>query len=218
MGPRVLVLGEGKSEEGEGYFDPGSPGTAIPEEYLGAAHVIVRRIFVELLGRTAPTFVFPPRLRPARRTGNAGLIADLEGRQRVAGKPHHNGILELCVGANRVDLAVLLKDCGERECEAEERRSELQSAIKDRRPPGDLTVVTAAAKPSLEGWLLVRPESDGLNERQAKQLFEAGYLRGDASSMAGVARDLDLRKLEEVCPTSFGRLVADLRNSVEGKP
>jgi hypothetical protein len=85
MGPRLLVLGEGKSEEGEGYFDPGLPGTPIPDEYLGAAHVIVRRILVELLGREAPTFVFPPRLRPARRTGNAGLIADLRGRQRVAG-------------------------------------------------------------------------------------------------------------------------------------
>ena len=220
MGPRVLVLGEGKSEEGESYFDPGPPGSAIAEEYLGAAHVIVRRIFVELLGDASPAFVFPPRLRPARRTGNPGLIADLDGRQRVAGNPRHKGLLELCVGANSVDLAVLLKDCklDKRECGAQEVRSELQSAIAGRLPPGGLAVVTAAAKPSLEGWLLVHPESESLDEHQAKRMFgDKGYRLGDAPSMAGVARDLNLRRLEEVCPAGFGRLVADLREAIQGK-
>jgi hypothetical protein len=220
MGLRVLVLGEGKSEEGEGCFDPASPGTPISEEFLGAAHVIVRRVFLELLGQAAPTLVFPPRLRAARRTGNAGLIADLDGRQRVASNPRHKGILELCVGANSVDLAVLLKDCklDKRECEAEEVRSELQSAVAGRRPPGGLAVVTAVAKPSLEGWLLVLPESERVSERRAKQMFEADYPLGDAPIMAGVAHTVDLRRLEEVCPTSFGCLVMDLRKVVEGKP
>jgi hypothetical protein len=64
--------------------------------------------------------------------------------------------------------------------------------------------------------LLVRPESEGLNEHQAKEQFEEGYLRGDAPTMAGVAYQVDLRRLEEVCPTGFGRLVADLRRAAEG--
>jgi ABC-type lipoprotein export system ATPase subunit len=54
--------------------------------------------------------------------------------------------------------------------------------------------------------------------RLLREATESGGLGGDAPSMAGAARDLDLRRLEEVCPVSFGRLVADLRNAVEGKP
>jgi hypothetical protein len=216
---RVLVLGEGKSEEGDGFYQPDQPGKAIPEEFLGAAHVLVRRVLVELLNEPSPEFVFPPRLRPARRTGNPGLINDLRGMPRplTRGQRRPLGWLEMCVGNARVDLVVLLKDCkiGDCACDVKDVVKELQLAVSDRLPPIRPTVVNASAKPCLEAWLLAHSESSTLSEKQAKELWkDLGYRSGDVSSMAGVAWSLDLAKLEAVCPEGFGRLVKDLREAL----
>jgi len=214
MALRVLVLGEGKSEEGDDYYAPEQPGRAIPEECLGAAHVLVRRILIDLAGSKAPTFVYPPRLRTSRRPGNGGLIADLSGAPRLAANPRQKGWLQKCVGENAVDLIVLLKDCkvDGRACGVDVVIGELQSAIAGRLPPRRPKVVKAAAKPSLEGWLLMMPESNRVEESQAKAMWaSAGFDSGHPPSMAGVARDLDLAKLQTTCPASFGGLVAALK-------
>jgi len=215
---RVLVLGEGKSEEGDGYYVPERPGQPFREEDLGAAHVLVRRILVAHLGSEKPVFVYPPRLRTSRRPGNEGLISDLEGAPRLPTNPRHKGWLEACVGNNRVDLIVLLKDCkiDGQECGVDKVIEELGSATAGRLPPGRTQVVKAGAKPSIEAWLLAHPESDDISEKEAKSLLEAtGWNRGDAPSIAGFARIVDLAKLAAVCPEGFGRLVKDLRAAVE---
>ncbi len=217
MSLRVLLLGEGKSEEGERNGPSAQPGKPIQEASLGAAHVLVPRVVVEVLKEPVPTFVVAPRLRQSPRTGNPGLIKDLEGAPRIAANPRQKGWLERCVGDTSVDLVVLLKDCkvDGRECGVDKVVSELGSAIAGRLPHGGTQVVRAAAKPSLEGWLLESPESEEIGEKRAKALWaERGYDPGDVSSMAGAAWNLDLANLEAVCPEGFGRLVKDLREAV----
>ncbi len=215
---RVLVLGEGKSEEGDGYYQPVQPGRPIPEELLGAAHVLVRRILVERGGLEVPSFVYPPRLvRGAqRRPGNGGLISDLKGAPRFP-ENRRKGWLQLCVGANAVDLIVLLKDCKIRgnACGVGDVIGELQSAIAGRLPPGPVPIVKAGARPCLEAWLLLHPEASPLLESEAKARWaRQGFDPGDPASMAGEARNLDLARLAQACPEGFGRLLDDLLRAV----
>ena len=206
---RVLVLGEGQDEEGEYYYSPLNPGCAVPDELMGAAHVIVKRSIVELIGVPDPELVFMPKLRSRRRPGNGGLLADLEGRPRIPSERRRKGWFELAVGRNSIDLGVVIKDAGSLD-RVEFIRGEIVSGIAGRRP-GRLAVIPGVATPSIEGWLLMVPESDALNEADAKERWdEAGY-GSDPATKAGVAWSLDLHELQSVCPVGFGRLVADLR-------
>ena len=127
----VMVIGEGKTEEGEGFLRPGSPGDPIHEGSMGALHILVRRVLRERAG-VEPIVVWPPMIRSGRRGGNPGLLHDIAGRPRRADatdpprargdRPEAMPWLSACSGRLRADLVVIIKDAGKPGM-AEETRS-----------------------------------------------------------------------------------------------
>ena len=109
---RVLVLGDGRNDRGSCRPVPCTP--EIAESQLGAVHVLVRRIVVELLRGPMPAFVAPmPRARGFR-AGWPGVCHDLLGhithpRDRTGEK-----LLQPYVAANGhgLDLVVVVCDSG----------------------------------------------------------------------------------------------------------
>ncbi|MBI5499038.1 MAG: hypothetical protein HY907_02270 [Deltaproteobacteria bacterium] len=214
----LLALGEGDAEEGESFRRPGTPGDPIAGDECGALHILVGRILSEKLA-LHPVIVWPPRIRGGRRSGNPGLLFDLAGVPRGAVLRTGGGMpggspwprprwLDACVGRNRVDLVVVTKDCRKPGC-AEATRSGLRAAVGA--GLAGIPIVVAAAMPSLEGWLVPIPESDGVDEREAKRRWhEAGYSLDPGRDYLRRAREVDLDVVVSACPDGFGVLVSDL--------
>lgn len=208
---QVIVLGEGKDEQGESFLRPGIPGSPIPSGDLGALHVLVQRVLQEYFGLQA-IMVWPPRLRSGRRPGNPGLLRDLEGQPRENGKRRAGPWLELCRGINAADLAIVVKDAcfpGREDATSEA----IRNIIGD--PP--ISVVAAAATPSLEGWLIPVDESEGLDEKQAKERWTREIGGRGVPKKVERAGKIELSLLRRCSPGGFDVLVRDIETWVRGR-
>jgi hypothetical protein len=212
----LLVIGEGKTEEGDSFLERGSPGDPIPDDELGALHVLVERVLVERCG-VEPLFVWPPGIRHNRRPGNPGLLKDLAGEPRRPPRPPVTGSVEdrvrrkpwlsACVGRLAVDLVVVVKDANQPRM-ADRTRERLRESYEGSLRVG-LDVIAGAATPSIEGWLLPIDEGQKMDEKAAKRLLSEGRL-GSIERKVERAREIALDKIVRASPTGFAPLVAEI--------
>src|SRR5438094_953071 len=190
-----------------------APGTALADELLGAAHLLVRRVISDARGLPEAAVEFEEPLHTRR--GTVAVGSDLY---------HPPTLRQLLTWANpskRPELAVVLVDCdGEYQ-----RRQELAVATHNLR----VRNVIGMAIQEFESWLIADQSAlanalgtappypgppEGLKPREAKNLLtgwctESGRDRGEIRR--AIASTCDLGELRRLCP-AFAELCTALAN------
>ena len=73
-----------------------------------------------------------------------------------------------------------------------------------------MEVIVGAATPGIEGWLLPIDEAENLDEKQAKERWNAETGRGSVSAKIERSREIDLDEIERCSPTGFAPLCKEL--------
>ncbi len=214
MALRVALYAEGPTELADAGTLAPSPGSALEEEFLGPAHVLIRRCLVDTGGPQVSEVRFEAPLRTGR--GRMPRGSDLLDRMTLS------MLLTWPLPAKRPDLAVVLVDAdGDRR-----RLSRLRRVTRS----ANLPAVVAVAVQEFEAWLIAdhaiacsvlqrspspprAPES--MNPGEANELL-ARWIGG--SAVAAEARVVR-RRLAEQCTLelvrrkcrAFQRLFRDLR-------
>ncbi|MBI5482638.1 MAG: hypothetical protein HY906_27540 [Deltaproteobacteria bacterium] len=205
---RVLLIGDGKSDVGEGrrprHAVASTP--AVRPEREGAIHVLLRRSLMETRGRRDVAFVELLPRSLGWRSGWHGLIKDLRGEphgRAGTGDPAFGPY----VGPHAVDAAVIV--CDSEGDDPSRVAHELQGAAP-RGLRGVPRVIVGVAHPCLEAWLLAESgartrAADELKRTLAAQFPAAKSRRGKCD----VAGQVDLNWLRLAFP-EFAAVVEEL--------
>jgi hypothetical protein len=213
---RVVLYAEGAGETlGVGVSLPPAPGALLPEESLGAGHIILRRALEMARGIAPAAIRFEA---PLRTRGRVATGSDLHHIST------HRQLLTWADVGRRPDLAVVLVD---RDGDTQ-RRTQLEAGLAGL--PG--SKVIAVAVEEFEAWLIAdvatvnrvlkSPRSfAGPSDRLARGVAKSelsAWIGESGAPGAGnhrsvrleIARSIDLGLVARLC-AAFADLLADLR-------
>ncbi|MFL5347591.1 MAG: DUF4276 family protein [Hyalangium sp.] len=211
---RVVVYAEGAGElAGSKSLQP-APGSALTEEELGSAHLLVRRCLVKSRGLNASDVSFEEPLR----TGRGRLVKGSTLHSPDTLRP----LLLWADPKKQPDLAIVLVDAdGD-----DERQGLLDSALEGL----SVKAIVSVAIQEFEAWLVADPSAlksalrkplaspkppEKLAKRQAKELLkewceEHASSRDAAEIRRDIARECDLEVLARQC-TAFASFLRKLQ-------
>jgi len=207
---RVVVYAEGPGElSGPDTSRQRAPGTALTEDELGPAHLLVRRCLEHSRALDPHSIQFEEPLRSRGKLARGSML-----HSRTTLRP----LLFWADEELRPDLAIVLVDADGQE----ERQAELDSALEN------LTVeaVAAVAIQEFEAWLIADPEAvksvlrgphsppkppERLGRRQAKELLqqwcaEHASKQDPAELRRQLVQELNLDTVARACSSFTGFL------------